>query len=213
MPASGFIQLGPCDEVPGRRFAEPEHSLADAHVLDAMRLRLAETLRQANISADDPLSRELYIQSLPEDGARLHRIVILSRALLQSARELTFVGFFGQKRGDANPAVLQDVDTELLHEFLEHTYVLSYSSLELPDGNWANLVLLLHADGIEHWRASQKHAYAARELAPLYYRSIRLHNGMLPGGLASRPVIQSTKYYAFERDGWWQAIRLFRSEQ
>lgn len=213
MSAPTFLQLDSYEPVPGRTFAGPEHSLADANLLDYMRARLIGALREANISADDPLSRELYIQSLPEDGARLHRIVILSRQLLQTAGDLTFVGFFGHKRGDANAAIMQDVDTELLQEFLNHTYVLSYSSLELPDGNWANMVLLQHADGIEHWRASQKHAYAARELAPLYYRSIRLHNGVLPAGLASRPILLSTKYYEFDRDGWWQAIRPFRSQQ
>lgn len=212
MSIARFVQLSPLEIVPDRLFAGPEHSLADANLVDYMRMRLIGVLREANIGPNDPLSREMYIQSLPEDGARLHRIVILSRELLQTASELTFVGFFGHKRGDANAAIMQDVDTELLKEFLDHTYVLSYSSLELPDGNWANMVLLQHADGIEHWRASQKHAYAARELAPQYYRSIRLHNGVLPGGLASRPILLSTKYYQFEHSGWWQAIRAFRSE-
>jgi hypothetical protein len=134
-------------------------------------------------------------------------MVILSRQLLLNAYQLTVVGFFGEKRGEANLALLQDVDTELVQEFLDHVSVLSYSSLELSDGNWANMVLLLGAEGIQHWRASQKHAYAARELAPQLYHTIRLHNGVLPGGLSSQLLLRSTKYYEFHGQGLWQAMR------
>ena len=207
-----IARLGSLEHVPGRRFASPEHSHTDTAILAYMRARLLETLRAANLAPDDPLNREMYVQTLPEDGARLHRMVILSRQALLGAAELTFVGFFGHKRGDANPAILQDVDTELLQEFLNHTYVLSYSSLELPDGNWANMVLMQHAEGIEHWRASQKHAYAARDLAPQFYSTIRLHNGTLPGGLAGPQIaLNSTKYYDYDRADRWHAIRDFRT--
>jgi hypothetical protein len=137
----------------------------------------------------------------------MHRMVIRDRAALAANAELTVVGFFGEQRGKVNPALLHDIDTELIQEFLQHRYVLSYSSLELADGNWGNLVILQHTGGIEHWRASQRHAYAARELAPLYYARIRLHNGILPCGLASpHLILTSTKYYDFEGDVW-QAIR------
>ena len=147
-------------------------------------------------------------------GDRSHRLVILSRQQLLNASALTVVGFFGHKRSAADPSLLQDVDTDLLQEFLHHAYVLSYSSLELPDGNWANLVLMLDAGGIEHWRASQKHAYAARELAPHFYQTIRLHNGTLPGGLAaSKLVLLSTKYYDYRDESWWHAIREFSHKE
>ena len=211
MTMTELARLNATEELPGRRFTNPEHSHADAAILRYMRRRLLETLCDAQIGASDPRSRELYIQTVPEDGARLHRMVILSRAALLGSVDLALVGFFGNKRGDASPAILQDVDTELLQEFLIHTYVLSYSSLEMPDGNWANMVLLEHTEGIEHWRASQKHAYVARDLAPQFYTSIRLHNGMLPGGLSVGPLmLHTTKYYEYEQAGRWQAIRDFR---
>jgi hypothetical protein len=212
MPQANLTRLGQFERVLDRRFANPEHSYADVLILEYMRARLRETLGEAAMALGDPPKRELSILSIKEDGERLHRMVVLSRQQLLDAAALTVVGFFGHKRASADPTILADVDTDLLLEFLHHNYVLSYSSLELPDGNWANLVLLLDASGIEHWRVSQRHAYAARELAPLFYKTIRLHNGTLPGGLAApQLVLLSTKYYDYSDDNWWHAIREFRS--
>lgn len=212
MTSSGTIYLTRFEPVPERPFAEPAHSLSDAAILDLMRERLRETLRDTSIGAGDVLGREPYTHLAVEDGERQHRMVVMARELLLGAGELTVVGFFGQRRDNADPAVLGDVDAELMQELFQHPYVLSYCSLALPDGNWANLVLLQHTEGIEHWRASQKHIRAARELSPQFYRTIRLHNGLLPGGLAGpQLVLHSTKYYDFS-SGWWQAIRDFRSD-
>jgi hypothetical protein len=205
---SNIIRLGPSDAVANRPFTAPEHSHADFGILERMRARLLFLLATWDAAAGRPDQSEIHVQYVHEEHERLHRVVILDRAALLSNPDLAVVGFFGHRRGDANPALLQDIDTELIQEFLYHRYVLSYSSLELPDGNWANLVILQHIDGIQHWRLSQKHAYAARELAPLYYTGIRLHNGRLPAGLASPTIaISSTKYYDFSGDGLWQAIR------
>ena len=208
MPPPNLIRLGQLETVPDRPFTNPEHNRADAAILNYLRWRLHYMLSQSNIGPGHPLARELYVQMMQEANGRFHRIVILEREPLLTDAELTLVGFFGHRRGEANPALLQDVDIELIQEFLNHPYVLSYCSLELADGNWANMVLLRNADGIEHWRASQKHAYAAREMAPLYYTGIRLHNGVLPGGLASPHMnLLSTKYYDFQGPVLWRAIR------
>ena len=208
MSTPTIVHLGRHERIPDRLFTHPEHSEADAAILDRMRARLYDTLLRSDIGAGDPRNRELYIQYVKEEDDRLHRMVILSRQLLLNAYPLTVIGFFGERRGEANPALLQDVDTELVQEFLQHIYVLSYSSLELADGNWANMVLMLGAEGIQHWRASHKHAYAARELAPQFYYTIRLHNGTLPEGLSSPNLtLASTKYYEFHGQGLWQAVR------
>jgi hypothetical protein len=202
------IRLGPLEAVAGRQFAAPEHSLADLAVLEAMRERLRQVLGAPGSAAGNPDRAEIHVQYVHEEHNRLHRVVLIDRTALRSSGELAFVGFFGHRRGDANPALLQDIDTELIQEFLHHRYVLSYSSCELPDGNWANLVILQHIDGIQHWRASQKHAYAARELAPQYYTGIRLHNGALPAGLDSPHMeLTTTKYYDFGSGELWHAIR------
>lgn len=210
---SNIARLSKLETVPNRPFTNPEHSRADSAVINYMRWQLHHVLSQSNIGPEHPLARELYIQMLQEVNGRFHRIVILERAPLLTDAELTFVGFFGQRRFEANPALLQDVDTELIQEFLNHPHVLSYCSLELADNNWANIVILRNADGIQHWRASRKHAYAARELAPQYYTGIRLHNGILPNGLASPYlVLLHTKYYDFQGPGLWQAVREERGD-
>src|SRR5262249_18275312 len=130
MPPAKLTRLGQYEQTPERRFANPEHSYADVAILEFMRARLRETLEKANIEPGDAPHRELYIESIKEDGERLHRLVILSRQQLLAAAGLTVVGFFGHKRGSANPKIISDVDTDLLQEFLRHTYVLSYCSLE-----------------------------------------------------------------------------------
>jgi len=173
-----------------------------------MRWRLHYLLSQSNIGPEHPLARALYIQTLDEDHGRFHRVVILEREPLLADAELAFVGFFGHRRVEADPTPLQEIDIELIQEFLDHPHVLSYCSLELADGNWANMVLLRSADGIERWRGSRKHAYVARELAPLYYTGIRIHNGVLPDGLASPHLsLLCTKYYDFQGPELWRAIR------
>ncbi len=208
MSAAPFIPLTPDERMTGREFADPEQSQGDLAVLEYLRARLIEMLRAAPPAAAQPPSRELAIQYPPEPTGLLHRMVILAPQQLLGLTSLAVVGFCGQKRPDANADLLQGVDAELLQEFLHHTYVLSYSSIERPDGDWANRVLLDRAEGIEHWRTIQRHAYAARQLSPQFDTSIRLHNGWLPGGLLAPAIaLTSTKYYDF-REGWWQALRL-----
>jgi len=206
--STNLIRLGPLDAASGRPFTAPEHSHADLVTLERMRARLCHTLAAQDSALCQGAQSEVHVQYVYEEQQRLHRIIIRDHAALATTGDLAAVGFFGEQRSKANPALLQDIDTELIQEFLQHRYILSYSSLELADGNWGNLVILQHTDGIEHWRASQRHAYAARELAPLYYARIRLHNGLLPGGLDSaRLILTSTKYYDFEGDELWRAIR------
>jgi hypothetical protein len=202
------VRLGPLDSVASRPFTAPELSHTDIATLDRMRARLRQTLALSQVDGNQPDQSDVHVQYIYEEHKRMHRLVICDRAALAIDSELAVVGFFGEQRGKANPALLQDVDTELIQQFLQHRYILSYSSLELADGNWGNMVVLRHTDGIQHWRASQRHAYAARELAPQYYARIRLHNAVLSAGLASaRLILRSTKYYDFEASGWWGAIR------
>jgi hypothetical protein len=143
------------------------------------------------------------------EGTGGHRIAITRPEELLSRDELAVVGFCGQKWPEADRAPLDAADAELLDEFMLHPYLLSYSSLEVEDGDWRNLVLFSHPQGIGHWAISLKHAYAARELAPLYYKNIRLHNGVLPGGLMSGDeiILNRTKYYDYKNQSLWWAVR------
>src|SRR5262245_59010113 len=117
-PFASVVHLGPLDALPDRPFTNPTYSRADVAILNYMRWRLHYLLSQANIGPEHPLARELYVQTLHEDYGRFHRFVVLEREPLLTDTELTFVGFFGHRRDEANPALLQDIDIELIQEFL-----------------------------------------------------------------------------------------------
>jgi hypothetical protein len=87
--------------------------------------------------------------------------------------------------------------------------VLSYSSLELDGGDWGNLILLDGDAARQRWRDGERHAYAARELAPRHYTSVRLHQGILTGGVdAGRdPILRRTRYYDYQAAVTWCAER------
>ncbi|HUO45839.1 MAG TPA: hypothetical protein VM470_03285, partial [Acidimicrobiia bacterium] len=114
----------------------------------------------------------------------LKRRAIVTNAMgLYNRRTVCVVGFFGERHIDKDHGVLEEANAEIVLEFRNFPGILSYSSMELPDGDWANLVLHDIPEVREYWRASERHARAAQELSPLYYRTVRIHNGIIPGGL------------------------------
>ena len=106
------------------------------------------------------------------------------------------------------------MDDELIGEFVAHPGILSYSSLEFADGDWGNLILLDGDAAAEQWRDGERHAYAARELAPRHYRDVRLHRGVLPDGVrgTGQPILRRTKYYDYRDGVTWRAERGRRIE-
>jgi hypothetical protein len=140
---------------------------------------------------------------------RAHRAIICDERRLSDGRDLTWVGFFGVKRRDRDSTPLTLMDDELITEFPAHPGILSYSSLELTDGDWGNLILLDGDTAREQWRDGERHAYAARELAPRHYTDVRLHRGVLPGGVHGprEPILHRTKYYDYRGDATWRAER------
>ena len=205
-----YIVLGPAEAVAGRTFADPEQNPADVAALRHMLARLRRWLSQPAGAPDGP--RPLILDD-PEADGRGHRIVLANPERLRAAGTLALVGFFGRKRPGADPAPLTAVDDELIGEFHQHPGILSYSSLEGADGNWGNLVVMDSPSAGEHWKTSAKHVYAARDLAPGYYTTIRLHNGLLPDGLISGQdlILLRTQYYDFQGDSPWRAVREFTS--
>jgi hypothetical protein len=202
------VRLGPAESVPERPFSDVERNHVD---LEAMRLMLTR-LREVLEAGEDEERSPPRIVRLTEAG-RSHRIVILNPEGLRGEVDLTAVGFFGQSRPDLDRATfeeLQTVDWELVGEFSQHPGVLSYSTLELEDGNAADLALLSDPGASQHWMTSTRHAYAANELSPRCYSSVRLHSGLLPGGVRSGrdPVLLQTKYLDFRAEKPWRALRL-----
>ena len=207
MLTTTHLQLTPSETVAGRPFTIPENSTADLAILQYMAETLCRILMQPQAIPPEPRPLLLFLEEI---GGRLHRIALSKPELLLTPDDLTVVGFCGQKRLGVDRAPLDAVDEELLKEFSQYIHLLSYSTLQLESGNSCNLVLFNHPQGVYHWAASDKHTQAVT-LSPSYYTVIRLHNAILPGGIMSnnRLVLLRTKYYDFQDNPPWQAVREF----
>jgi hypothetical protein len=200
------VRLGPRETATGRRFTDPAQTDRD---LLAVRVMLAEIRRQVARAATLPASpRPLVLEGREADG-RAHRAIVCDEHRLGDGRDLAWVGFFGVKRRDRDSTPLTVMDDELTAEFPAHPGILSYSSLEFADGDWGNLILLDGDAAAEQWRDGARHAYATRELAPRHYTDVRLHRGLLPGGVrgAGEPILRRTRYYDYRDSVTWRAER------
>jgi len=170
----------------------------DCVVLTYMAHQLSLTLAATSLSTTTaPL-----FSSLQDCQQRTHRIAIYQAQELLLPQCLSFVGFVSGKRLVADSFVcneIERIDELMVAELVNIPGIFSYSSLEVRPGRWYNLVVFSTAETKAHLKKSQIHSYAAYQLAPHYYAWIRLHNGMMPTGLAQQELlVQSTKYYTFQ---------------
>ncbi len=200
------VLLAAADLLPDRPFTCPSYNAQDLAAMNHMAQKLRDLLHteQPTLRSD-----RLDIFYLPENDGRSHRVVVSNWEGLHAATTRVVVGFFGQRRPNADTTQTHIADAVMLQEFTHHPELLSYSSLELPDGNWGNLVIFQSMQGPQHWGQGSYHAQAAQHISPLYYHSIRIHNGELPGGVPSgEPVrLTCTKYYDFTQQPLWKAVR------
>src|SRR6202043_359578 len=114
---------------------------------------------------------------------------------------LAFVGFLSGRQKRLRPSILSAIkrtDKRLVMELADVSGILSYSSLELRNGDWCNLVVLTDASAKRHITGSQTHQHAAYLLAQAYYAWIRLHSGVMPEGLDHMEMqLLKTRYYTF----------------
>ena len=186
----------------GRGFTDPART---AHDLAALGIMLA-TLRRVVGAPDGP--RPLVVEAREADG-RQHRTIVCDDRRLRDGRDVAWVGFFAAKRRDVDATPLAVRDAELVPEFPAHPGVLSYSSIEVGDGDWGNLILLDGDAAREHWGSGDRHAHAVRELSPRHYADVRLHLGVLPGGVGAgrAPVLRRTRYLDYRDGVTWRAER------
>lgn len=171
--------------------------------IDLLALRyMAQQLRLTLHTMEQPLTDSApFLYAATERRCCTHRIALYDPRQLMQSVPLAFVGFVSGLQADADPAVspeLQRIDAQMLAELAHVPGLLSYSSMELRPGRWYNLVVLQDMSGKTYLKSLKKHQYAAYELAPRAYDWIRIHSGLIPGGLAGNMMdILKTKHYVY----------------
>lgn len=198
--------LGPTEEAPGRPFTSVDLIPRDRDTLFQLLADVRGVLREvdAGIRVLEPYQKLAWkVDDLT------HRLIICNEDRLRHRDRTCVVGFFGERRLKQDPTPLEEANSAIVGEFTRYPGILSYGSVELDKGRWANLVL--HDDPVdrEYWRQSELHAEAVRLLSPIHYRNVRIHNAELTDGLTDDPklVLERTKYYDFEGGTEWRAER------
>lgn len=140
-----------------------------------------------------------------------HRLLLCDVDRVRAHPGLCVVGFFAERREDVDLWPLEEANSEIVGEFVKYPGILAYSSVELTEGHWANMVL--HDDPVDtsFWRQSKMHARAVEKLSPRHYFNVRIHNGRLTSGIFDRPTIEihRTKYFDYSGPVEWRAEREF----
>jgi hypothetical protein len=199
------VALHGTDILPERPFTHPDHTASDHAILQQLAAVLYPLAAQYQIV---DLSQLPYVRQQTDGNGLAHRVILIRPRRLLQERPLTLVGFFGQRRAQADDSRLHPLDDVLVQELPSHPDLLSYSSVALACGNYANLVLFAHPEGKQQWSQSQTHAQAVA-LAPDFYRSVRIYNGRLPHGLqpTSFPILDTVKYFDYHSQPLWRAVR------
>ncbi len=203
---NGMVQLETGEVVAGRYFTHPQHIYYDGRILSYMLRRLCHLLESGQPT--DPPTPVLKMEH-PEPDGRDCRFIVVRPEQLAPLTDLVVVGFFGQRRYDADPHPVARLDSLLVSELVEHPGLLSYITLELTNGDYANCVLFADDDAKSRWSLSETHSRTANEISPNYYFSIRLYNGRLPSGLmqSDNLHLDVVKYYDYRGESLWRAMR------
>jgi hypothetical protein len=182
----------------------------DLVILKYMARRLHLMLQQLG-QTERPTLRVPLLYQLQERHGRKHRIVIYRQQELFQKLPFAFVGFISKRKRSLLPSLVEEIqqtDQKLVAELIKAPGILSYSSLELPFGDWCNLVVLTDSSAKMQIKGTETHAYAAYHLAHAYYEWIRLHTGTMPEGLDHVEMrLLKTKYYTFHPDQERPSIR------
>lgn len=189
-----------------------EHSVAIQHFAltnvddGSQDITILNYIAQATFHLADQLHRDLSSLTLPAThirevaGGYTHRIVINTCAPINQVT-LPFVSFVSKKQAHITEHVQQniaDIDEAMISGLARHSALLSYSSFQLADRDWYNLVLFSQVSAKQDMLSVQLHQLAAYELAPKYYQWIRLHHGTITRKDAVTAItFQLTKYYSF----------------
>ena len=197
------ISLGQIESIAEKPFTHTDHIAKDREILVHM-ARQAGMVLENNL--DSLGERETIF--IDEPGGRYHRFFIPRPTNLSQAYNIYLVGFFSHKQARAAPNHFGDLDDRLIEQLPTFQEILSYSTMALPDGSFGNLVLLSEEEVKLKWMQGEIHSRAV-ELSPAYYQYVRINNGILPEGVMQPDSLKITrvKYYDFEQDPPWKAVR------
>ncbi|GAC1353112.1 MAG: hypothetical protein NVS3B20_18230 [Polyangiales bacterium] len=198
-PSHGALRGDDCAKVAEPTAVElaamcsPDRTPEDAELL----LSMLNLLRRFGGLIPPARDGGLRTHFIGEHG-RTHRLILTHDFDRHEASPLTVIGFFAQRRVGSDELLLA-ADKELVDELASFPHLVSYTSLELPNGQYGNMVLLDHERAPEVWRERARHVRIVRELAPLAYHAVRIHNGKLSEGVRENSVltIHHTKYFSY----------------
>jgi hypothetical protein len=198
--------LGRDEAVSDRPFTAVELQDEDLRCLRGMLRDLRRVLEE--IDSDDRTIKPYQRLAWRVDGLT-HRLLICDEMRLRAHPDLCVVGFFAERRSGVDFRPLDEANTAIVGEFAKYPGILSYSSLELANGGWGNLVL--HDDPVDpdYWRRSELHAKAVSHLSPIHYKNVRIHNARLTAPVMDRPrfMVKKTKYFDYSGEQEWRAER------
>lgn len=208
MDMGDVVRVGSDTIIPGRPFTDPDHSTGDLRTMQGMARQLV-ALYNDPVVCDFAPGKRPVCQSDPRGWH--FRIYYVNPALLFSRRDLAVVGFFGHRRPGADIAPLVAADRRFEAQFHRHDALLSLSTVRLPDGDFANLVVFTDPAAIDTWNHSQPHHDLVRRIAPPYYQYVRLNNATLPGGAAGPATMRllRVKYIDYDPVPPWRGVRVF----
>ena len=204
-----MLQVQSKELIAARPFTHPDYISKDREIMTYMAKQVCVVLeKQFDSLQDDP---SVVIN---ESDGRWHRGFIFRPTNLSKARKVFVVGFFGQKRKIMPGDYFKDLDDLLVEILPTLDKIFSYSTMELPGGDFSNLVLMSDEEVKSKWMEGDIHKKAV-DLSPGYYQSIRINNGVFPDGILHTDSLQITrvKYYDYQENPPWKAIRELTQQQ
>ena len=207
MSDGDVVQLGEYETVLTHACSDVSLFAPDLDVMAYLLQDLRSLLRSADAGKIDVWAHRPFTWEVHG----LHRrTVVCEPTQIRERQRVCVVGFFGNRRVDMPYERVDAIDARLLDEFRDYPGILSYSSIELADDYWANLVVHAEPDDRAVWRTSTAHRHAV-EMSPKLYSSVRIYNGHLPDSVIGNRAIEveSAKYWDYDVEPEWRALRVF----
>lgn len=206
MPEATIIELEPDERPDAHPCACPSHYPRDLALMNYLLQDIRSLVRLAAMGQRTLTAHE-RIEWTVHDLKR--RTIVCDPHRITEPVTVHVVGFFSDRIADADKTPLDQAEDGLLAELANHPGMLGYSSMELIDHYWANLVIHTDPADRETWRGAAVHKKAVDEVAPLVYNSVRIHKGCLLAGVTGSETIriESTGYWDYASEPQWQAVR------